>query len=48
MLEPTNKIIHPILQPHEEVKLSCHVPETKPKIFNLLFKGGDGEKAFKP
>ena len=24
-LEPTNKTIHTILQPHEEVNLSCHV-----------------------
>ena len=25
MLEPNSKTIHPTLQPHEEVNLSCHV-----------------------
>ena len=29
MLEPTNKTIHPTLQPYEEAKLSCHVLEVK-------------------
>jgi len=36
MLEPNNKTIHTILQPHEEVKLSCHVfPAVNGKVFSL-------------
>jgi hypothetical protein len=33
MLEPNNKIIHTILQPHEEVKISCHVQTDNKKVF---------------
>jgi hypothetical protein len=38
MLEPNNKIIHPILQPHEEAKISCHVPGLIEKFNNCSAK----------